>query len=56
MIDKLKSFVIECKRVLLVTKKPDAVEYKTIVKVSGIGILLIGSIGFLLYIIQISLS
>ena len=43
---KLKSFIGECIRVLKVTKKPDAVEFKTIVKVSGLGIIIIGMIGF----------
>ena len=44
---RLKSFIGECLRVLRVTKKPDAVEFKTIVKVSGLGILIIGAIGFI---------
>lgn len=44
----LNEFMGECKRVLRVTKKPDAFEFKTIVKVSGLGILVIGFIGFLL--------
>ena len=43
---KIKSFIGECIRVLKVTKKPDAFEFKTIVKVSGLGILIIGLIGF----------
>jgi protein transport protein SEC61 subunit gamma and related proteins len=45
---KLKEFVGECKRVLQITKKPDKNEYKAIVKASGLGILIIGMIGFLL--------
>lgn len=44
---KLRSFIGECLRVLRVTKKPDAIEFKTIVKVSGLGILIIGLIGFI---------
>ncbi|MEK6983569.1 MAG: protein translocase SEC61 complex subunit gamma [Nanoarchaeota archaeon] len=44
---KIKSFIGECLRVLKVTKKPDAIEFKTIVKVSGLGILIIGLIGFI---------
>ena len=43
---KLKSFAIECKRVLQLTKKPGKEEFKTIVKASAIGILIIGLIGF----------
>ena len=43
---KIKAFIQECLRVLKVTKKPDAIEFKTVVKVSGLGILIIGLIGF----------
>ncbi|MEM4263860.1 MAG: protein translocase SEC61 complex subunit gamma [Candidatus Woesearchaeota archaeon] len=46
--EKIKNYLIECKRVIKVTKKPDRTEFKTIVKVSGIGILIIGAIGFLI--------
>ena len=45
---KIRSFIQECLRVLKVTKKPDAIEFKTIVKVSGLGILIIGLIGFVI--------
>jgi protein transport protein SEC61 subunit gamma and related proteins len=48
MIQKLKEFITECKRVLLVTKKPAMDELKAIVKVTGIGILLIGFVGFVI--------
>lgn len=48
----LKEFVIECRRVLRVTKKPTNPEFKQIVKVSGLGILLIGLIGFLIQTIR----
>jgi protein transport protein SEC61 subunit gamma-like protein len=48
-IQRLKSFIGECKRVLSVTKKPNREEFITIVKVSGMGILLIGLIGFLIH-------
>ena len=44
---KIKSFIQESIRVLRVTKKPNTIEFKTVVKVSGIGILIIGLIGFL---------
>ena len=47
IFQKLKRFAIECKRVLTITKKPTMYEFKTIVKVSGLGILLIGFLGFL---------
>ncbi len=47
----LKEFFEECKRVLRITKKPDSYEFKTIAKVSGLGILAIGLIGFLVSLI-----
>ncbi len=49
---KFKRFIIECKRVLKVTRKPGMVEFKTIVKVSGLGMAIIGLIGFLVQIIK----
>jgi len=49
---KLKEFSKECWRVLRVTKKPDKTEFQTFVKVSGIGILLIGFIGFLIHLVK----
>ncbi len=52
LIGKLKSFTAECIRVFKVTKKPGKDEYKIVVKVAGIGILLIGLIGFLVHIIS----
>ena len=45
---RLRAFLIECRRVLFVTKKPTTEELKVILKVSGLGILLLGFIGFLL--------
>jgi len=46
------SFFKECKRVLKVTKKPNMEEFKTIVKVSGLGIAIIGLLGFMINIIK----
>ncbi len=48
-ITKLKSFAIQSRRVLKITKKPSREEFKVIVKVSGIGIAVIGAIGFLIH-------
>jgi len=48
---KLKSFGLQCKRVFQVTKKPTKEELQIIVKVSGIGIALIGGIGFLIHLV-----
>jgi len=46
MIQKSKERLNEYRRVLQVTKKPNKDEFLTVFKVSGIGILIIGAIGF----------
>ncbi len=43
---RFRSFINECLRVLKITKKPSKIEFKTIVKVSGLGMIAIGLIGF----------
>lgn len=48
LLIKLKTFYLECVRVLRVTRKPDSFEFKTIVKVSGLGMAIIGMLGFLI--------
>ncbi len=45
---KLKGFINECVRVLRITKKPDKIEFKTIVKASALGMAIIGLIGFVI--------
>ncbi|MBU0628747.1 MAG: protein translocase SEC61 complex subunit gamma [Nanoarchaeota archaeon] len=50
---RFKSFINECVRVLRVTKKPDKTEFLTIVKVSGLGILIIGLAGFIIQMIKV---
>jgi len=49
---KAKRFLKECIRVLKITKKPSNMEFKTIVKVSGLGMIIIGMIGFVLQLIK----
>ena len=46
MNDRVRSFLAECRRVLLITRKPTKQEFKELVKITGIGILLIGFVGF----------
>jgi len=45
---RFKSFIVECRRVWQVTKKPTKEELKAVVKVTGIGILIIGFLGFVI--------
>jgi len=50
---KFKRFCKECLRVLKVTKKPNSLEFKTIVKASGLGILVLGLLGFIVQMIGV---
>ncbi len=52
---RFKRFIAECGRVLRITKKPDKVEFITIVKVSALGIVVIGLLGFVLQMMKIYL-
>jgi len=45
---KIKSFAFKCKRVWQALKKPTKVEFQTITKISAIGILILGVLGFLI--------
>jgi protein transport protein SEC61 subunit gamma and related proteins len=45
---KLKSFTIQSMRVWRILKKPSGQEYKLISKVSALGILIIGFVGFII--------
>lgn len=49
--NSLKSFISQCKRVLLVASKPTKEEFKQASKITGIGILILGLIGFLMFLI-----
>lgn len=51
MLEKTKSFYQQCKRVWLVLKKPTKKEFEQVAKVSAIGILILGLLGFLLSLI-----
>lgn len=48
---RLKRFFKETMRVLRITKKPNKEEYLTSVKITGIGIAIIGAIGFIIFLI-----
>jgi protein transport protein SEC61 subunit gamma-like protein len=48
---RMRRFALQSWRVLKITKKPDKQEFQMLVKVSGLGIAVIGFIGFVLHII-----
>jgi protein transport protein SEC61 subunit gamma and related proteins len=48
IIQNLKSFLIKSKRVWISLKKPTRKEYEQIAKISAIGIVLLGVLGFII--------
>ena len=48
MLNRLKEFIKESIRVFKITKKPSKSEFGIVVKVSAIGIAIIGVLGFLI--------
>lgn len=53
--NRIKRFLKETVRVLRITKRPGTVEYKGLVKVTGIGISIIGAIGFVIFLLKYAL-
>ncbi|MBT4935909.1 protein translocase SEC61 complex subunit gamma [Candidatus Woesearchaeota archaeon] len=51
-VSKVKRFIKETRRVLRITKKPDRTEFMSLVKVTGLGILIIGALGFILFLVK----
>lgn len=45
---RIRSFILQSKRVWHVLRKPSMEEFKTVAKVSAIGLLIIGAIGFVI--------
>lgn len=48
----LADFLNECSRVLALSEKPTVYEYKRIAKITFLGIIIIGLIGFMIYAIK----
>lgn len=48
LFKSLKSFCLQCKRVWHVLRKPSRKEYEMVAKVSAIGIVILGLIGFII--------
>jgi len=51
MREKIRKFLAESRRVLMVTRKPSWKEYKMATKITGIGMIIIGTIGLLITIL-----
>ena len=50
------SFIVSARRILTVSKKPDMPEFKAMIKVTGLGILLIGVLGFVIKLVFVLLN
>lgn len=48
-VERLQKLVRESRRVLLVSSKPDTEEFKVSAKITGLGIVIIGAIGFAIF-------
>lgn len=51
VIGILKEFVNSSKRVLVIAKKPNWNEFQTMAKVTGIGIIIIALIAYIIYLV-----
>ena len=56
MLQRSKHFYKKCKRVWYVLKKPSKKEFQMVAKVSAIGIVILGVIGFIISIIMKSMG
>lgn len=52
MLESTKSFLLKCRRVWQVLKKPTKKEFELTAKVSAIGIAVLGALGFLISLIM----
>ncbi len=50
-IAKLRNFTMQCRRVLMVSSKPDKDEFNQAAKITAIGTVIIGVLGFIIFII-----
>jgi protein transport protein SEC61 subunit gamma and related proteins len=55
LLENTKTFYQKCKRVWLVLRKPTRKEFEQVAKVSAIGILILGALGFLISVIVTAL-
>jgi len=47
----MREFIQNCRRLFQVAKKPDRKEYFQVAKITGLGILLIGMLGFVIMLV-----
>ncbi|MDI6724890.1 MAG: protein translocase SEC61 complex subunit gamma [Methanobacterium sp.] len=49
--ESISQFIKQCRRVLYISKRPDREEFQNVSKITGIGIIIIGTIGFIITLI-----
>jgi len=49
-VEELKAFLHQCKRVLMVLRKPTLEEYLNVAKVTGLGICFLGTLGYIIHV------
>jgi protein translocase SEC61 complex gamma subunit len=49
LLEKTKNFTQQARRVILVSNKPDKHEFRQSVKITGAGIVLLGIVGFAIF-------
>jgi len=52
LIEKIKGFIRQSKRVMLVANKPDKEEFNQISKITLLGITILGALAFIIFIIN----
>ncbi|ADG14009.1 protein translocase SEC61 complex, gamma subunit [Methanocaldococcus infernus ME] len=50
LYDQVLEFIEECKRIWLVLRKPTKEEFITVAKITGLGISLLGIIGYIIHV------
>ncbi|PKP54402.1 MAG: protein translocase SEC61 complex subunit gamma [Candidatus Altiarchaeales archaeon HGW-Altiarchaeales-3] len=50
--DKLNHYFKETSRILRLTRKPKQSEYSDVAKITGLGIIVLGAIGFIIFLIS----
>lgn len=51
IVEALKKFIEDSKRIFVVSKKPTMEEYKQMAIIIGVGIIFIGILGYLIYLL-----
>ncbi|MFA6065162.1 MAG: protein translocase SEC61 complex subunit gamma [archaeon] len=55
-VEMLTNFIADAKRIFTVSKKPTTEEYKRMVAIVGLGIIVIGILAFIVYMIFVLLK